>query len=336
MRSGALNCPATGPVTTRVESLYDCLIIGGGPAGLSAAVYMGRFLRRTLIVDAGDGRSSFAQVNDNYLGFPSGIPVRELRRLGREQAERFGVEIRSGEITRIERDGDIFVAHNHGSVFRARTVILCTGVEDIWPDIPNVESFVGKTLFWCIACDGFRTSGKRIVVLGAGDEAATDACQFKLYTDEITLLAAPNRLDCSEPRIKALEENGIEIVEGQIKRVQGLADRLECLELDDGRQIPCDLIFSLYGYRPRVELARSLGAELTSKGFVRVDEDGYTTVPGLFCAGDVSGLHTHQVCSAVHEGAEAAQTANYYLYSAYQKYEFHTPEQDVKPHLELR
>jgi thioredoxin reductase (NADPH) len=153
------------------------------------------------------------------------------------------------------------------------------------------------------------------------DEAATEACQFQLYTDQVTFLAPAGQMDCSEPRVQALEEHGIQILEGDVESVLGRPDRLDALRLKDGREIPCDLMFSLYGCRPNVKLALDVGADLTSKGYVRIDNDGYTTVPGLFCAGDVGGIHTHQVASAVHEGAEAAQTANYYLYAGYQKYE---------------
>jgi thioredoxin reductase (NADPH) len=194
-------------------------------------------------------------------------------------------------------------------------------VTDIWPQIPDVHHYVGKTLFWCIACDGFRTAGKRIVTFGMNDDAATEACQFQLYTDQIKFIAPAGQMDCSEPRVQALEEHGIEIMEGEIDKVEGRPERLDGLVMKDGRRIPCDLMFSLYGNRPNVKLALDVGAGLTSKGYVRIDHDGYTTVPGLFCAGDVSGIHTHQVASAVHEGAEAAQTANYYLYAGYQKYD---------------
>jgi thioredoxin reductase (NADPH) len=312
------------------------VIVGAGPAGLSAAVYMGRFLRRTLVIDDGEGRSTFSQINDNYLGFPSGIAVRELRRLGREQAQRFGVEIRSSQVTRIEREGSVFIVYCKGTAFRARTVILCTGVDDNWPDIPDVEQYVGKTLFWCITCDGFRTANKSVVLFGHDDDAATTACQFKLYTDDIVFLTRPGKLDCSEPRVQSMEKHGIAMIEGEVKSVEGQPDRIEQVVLKDGRRLPCDLMFSLLGCRPNVELARDVGADLTSKGYVRIDDEGYTTVPGFFCAGDVSGIHTHQVCSAVHEGAEAAQTANYYLYSAYQRKEFGTAEEQVTPRLELR
>src|SRR5690348_8967120 len=141
--------------------MYDCLVIGGGPAGLSAAVYMGRFLRRTLVLDAGEGRSSFEQVNENYLGFPDGVKVRELRALGQKQAERFGVEFVDCRVERLTRidDGRHFRAHSTAGAFDGRTVILCTGVCDIWPDLPNVLDYVGRNLFWCITCDGFRANG---------------------------------------------------------------------------------------------------------------------------------------------------------------------------------
>jgi thioredoxin reductase (NADPH) len=313
-----------------VEELYDCAIIGGGPAGLSAAVYMGRFLRKTVVIDDAQGRSTYAQVNDNYLGFPDGLPIKQLRALGEQQAAKFGVEFFRSCVRHLKREGENFVAECGERSIRAKTVILCTGVRDIWPDIPDVERYVGRSLFWCIVCDGFRTAGKRIVLLGRDDDAAVTATQFLAYTEKITFVAPPGELDCSEAKLKALEEHGIDLLEGAPDHLEGAPDHVRALVLRDGRRLECDLIFSLFGSDPDVGLATEVGAELTSKGYVRIDIDGYTTVPGFFCAGDVSGIHTQQVASAVHEGAEAAMTANYYLYANYQRLEYGTPEEHVR------
>jgi thioredoxin reductase (NADPH) len=303
------------------EAFYDCIIVGGGPAGLSAAVYMGRFLRKTLVLDAGEGRSSFEQVNDNYLGFPNGVKVKELRELGRQQAQRFGVEFEDCQVDRLEchENGRHFRAFTDGGEYAGRTVILCTGVCDIWPDLPDVLEYVGKTLFWCITCDGFRTFDKAIVCFGRDDEAATTALQFLTYTKRITFVTAPGKLDCSNEKIQDLEEHGIEMMEGEPERVSGTPDRMEAVVLKDGRRLPCDVMFSLLGCRPNNKLAQDVGVKCSPGGYVIVDEEGYTNVPGFFCAGDLSKMHTHQVVSAAHEGAEAAQTANYYLYADYQK-----------------
>src|SRR6188508_1779275 len=150
---------------------WDCIIVGAGPAGLSAAVYMGRFRRRTLVLDSGDGRWSYGQVNENYLGFPRGVSARRLHALGRAQAERFGVVIRDAAVTAVAPRGAGYHVRYHGGQAEARTLIWAAGVRDLWPSFPGVRRLVGKHLFWCIVCDGWRTLGKRVVVLGNTDKA---------------------------------------------------------------------------------------------------------------------------------------------------------------------
>jgi thioredoxin reductase (NADPH) len=301
------------------QGTYDCVVIGGGPAGLSAAIYMGRFLRRVIVIDEGQGRSSYSQVNENYLGFPDGIPIRDLQDLGRKQAERFGAEFLSTRVDKLRRNGPDFVVTTPQSEIQSRTVILATGVTDIWPSVPNVEEYVGKSLFWCITCDGFRTIDKRVVLFGYDDDAATTACQFQLFTKQITFIAEPGDMKCCEEKLCAMRDHHIEILEASPEAIEGTPDKISAVRLKDGRRIEADVMFSLLGSTPNNQLARHVGAKLSFKGFVEVDEEGYTSVPGLFCAGDVSGMHTHQVACAVCEGAEAAQTANYYLYDRYQR-----------------
>ena len=178
---------------------------------------------------------------------------------------------------------------------------------------------MGKTLFWCITCDGFRTIDKNLVLFGRDDDAATSALQFQMYTRRITFVSCPGTLDCSKEKIQAMEATGIQMIEGLPSRVEGTPEKISAVCLEDGRRFPADLMFSLLGVRVRNRLALDVGAECDREGYVRVDEEGYTSVPGLFAAGDLSRMHTHQVVAAAHEGAEAAQTANYYLYAKYQK-----------------
>src|SRR5215212_6740110 len=121
------------------DGIFDAVIVGGGPAGLSAAVYLGRFLRTTLVLDAGDGRSSLPQRNENYLGFPRGVTARRLRTLGRQQAERFGARFVEGSVSTVEREGPLFCFRGDCGEWRGRAVILATGVTDIWPSLPNVS-----------------------------------------------------------------------------------------------------------------------------------------------------------------------------------------------------
>jgi thioredoxin reductase (NADPH) len=304
---------------------YDALILGGGPAGLSAAVYLGRFTRSVLVLDAGAGRSSFSQVNENYLGFPDGVTTRELRELGRRQAERFGVEFKEARVERVERVANPpdarFRAVTTEGEFEGRTLLFATGVTDVWPEVPGVRDWVGRGVYWCITCDGHRTRDRRIVCVGNTDEAATTTLQFLLFTRDVALVADPDKARFSDARRAALAAQGVPLHLSRPERLETdpAGDALAAVCLEDGTRLPCDLVFSLLGVRPNTQLAREMGLALDGEGYVEIDEEGYTSVPGVFAAGDLTRMYTQQVASAVHAGAEAAQTMNYYLYADFQK-----------------
>ena len=292
--------------------------MGAGPAGLSAAVYMGRFRRSTLVLDAGDGRWSYGQVNDNYLGFPRGVRARRLHALGRVQAERFGVEFKSACVTRIAARRSGYALRYDGGQVEARTVIWATGVHDNWPDFPGVRRLVGHHLFWCIVCDGWRTRDRSVLVLGSRQRAVSTALQFLTYTRTLTFLADPSsRLSARCHR--KLGEGGIAFRKGRIRRVEVSESGIERVLLDDGSALRADYIFSLYGSEPRTELLRALPGVLAPTGHVRTDEKNRTVLPTLFAAGDVTDKHSHQVVAAVHEGAAAAMAANHVLYPPLQR-----------------
>ena len=301
--------------------MYDALIIGGGPAGLSAAVYLGRFTRSVLVVDAGAGRSSFAQVNDNYLGFPNGVTTRELRELGRAQAERFGVTFKEGSVERIETTDMGFRLHTTEGDYEGKALLFATGVTDIWPRFPDVENWVGKQVFWCITCDGYRTQGKTVVCFGNSDDAAVTVLQMRLFTENLTLVADPEFARFCDDTLTDLALHRIPVLYARPSSLEldDTAERITAACLDDGTRLPCDMIFSLLGVRPNTALAREMGVALDSEGYIRNDEEGYVSMPGVFAAGDLTRMYTQQVASAVHAGAEAAQTMNYYLYANYQK-----------------
>jgi thioredoxin reductase (NADPH) len=306
-----------------MSTIYDALILGGGPAGLSAAIYLGRFTRRVLVLDAGQGRSSFAQINENYLGFPDGVTTRELRELGRRQAERFGAEFKECRVERIERrdDGTSFRVVTTEGDYEGRTVLFATGVTDIWPDVPFIHDWIGKQVFWCITCDGHRSVDKTLVCVGNNDEAATTTLQLLLYTDRITLIADPEKARFSDEKRRDLDAHGVRVVYDRLDRF-ALADdgeRITGVCLQSGEFVPGELIFSLLGVRPNTGLAREMGVALDEQGYVVMDEEGYTSIPGVFAAGDLTRMYTQQVASAVHAGAEAAQTMNYYLYPRFQR-----------------
>ena len=302
--------------------MYDALILGGGPAGLSAAIYLGRFTRRVLVLDMGQGRSSFSQCNENYLGFPDGVTTRELRDLGRRQAERFGAQFKQCRVERVERrDDGGFRAITTDGDFEGKTLLFATGVTDVWPDVPGILDWIGRQVFWCITCDGHRAIDKKVVCIGNCDEAATTTLQFLLFTRDLTLIADPEKERCSSVKEGDLAAQGVAVHHTRPDRMELTpeGDAIAALCLSDGTRLECDLVFSLLGVRPNTQLARELGVALDADGYIEIDEEGYTNIPGVFAAGDLTRMYTQQVASAVHAGAEAAQTMNYYLYAPFQK-----------------
>lgn len=297
---------------------YDVIVIGAGPAGLSAAIYAARANRSVLIIDRGEGRSTSYEVNENYLGFPRGIAARELRRRGMAQARRFGAECAEGTVSSIKRERDRFAVRCGRRLFRAEAVILATGVVDEFPRIPDAERYVGASLFWCIVCDGWKARGKRVVVVGNNDEAATTALQFLNYTDRVALVTNQPRCAISDRKLRAMERAGIDVQRSVIAAAGGRGRRLRWLETEDGARIRLDLLFSMQGSRPVSDLAASLRLK-RKDGYVVVDKEQRTSMRGVYAAGDVTKQHAHQVVTAAHEGATAGQAANYDLYRPAQR-----------------
>jgi len=298
---------------------WECVIVGAGPAGLSAAVYMGRFRRRTLVLDEGDGRWSYGQRNDNYLGFPNGVSALRLHALGVKQAQRFGITLSAATVRSVREVRDGWrLGTTEGSV-RCRTLIWATGVTDRWPDFPRARRLIGRQLFWCIVCDGWRTRDRPVVILGNDDGCARTTLQFLTYTEDVTLVADPAKGRLSAAARRKLADAGIPFVTGRISRCHLKDDKLASVELEDGTCLEAELLFSLLGSTPRTELLRGVDVALAHNGHVRIDDKNRSSHPRFFAAGDVTDKHSHQVASAVHEGSMAAQAANQVLYPTRQK-----------------
>jgi thioredoxin reductase (NADPH) len=279
---------------------------------------MGRFRRRTLVLDSGDGRWNYGQVNDNYLGFPHGVSARRLHTLGRAQAERFGVTFQDDTVTRVEARDAAYRVHYRGGHADARTLIWAAGVRDLWPDLPGVRRLVGRQLFWCIVCDGWRTLGRAVLLLGDTEKAVGTALQFLTYTRDLTFIAPPGSRFSARCHRK-LEAAGIPVQRGTVRRVVVGEQGIERVVLADRTALRADYIFSLYGSEPRTELLAGLPVARSHTGYVRIDDKNRTNLPTFFAAGDVSDKHGHQVAAAVHEGAAAAMAANHVLYPPLQR-----------------
>lgn len=304
---------------------YDSIIVGGGPAGLSAAIYLARFNRSVLVLDQGfGGRWQSHEVNENYLGFPRGVEARKLRELGRRQARRFGAQFERGKVTEAWHDRDGMHARTAKKEFLGRTLIVATGVRDILPNIADYQDYWGRTMFWCIVCDGYKTRGSRVVVVGRDDEAAITCLQFLNYTKNVSLVTncPPGESEITPGVRKRFEKLKVPLREAHISHLipkKGKKGVLDYVVLDDGRRIRGDFLFSHQGSMPRINLARQLGLKLSRQGFILTDEEQRTNMPFVYAAGDVTRAFAHQIVAAAHEGAAAGTTASYDLYEPEQK-----------------
>jgi thioredoxin reductase (NADPH) len=299
------------------QQLFEALVIGGGPAGLSAALYLARYDRQVALFDAGRGRSTWHQVNQNYLGFPGGVPARELRRLGRQQLAAYQqVTVLEHKVEAMRRYGDMFVAQGQHDEWYGSTVILCTGVIDHYPHFDGWETYVGRSMFWCITCDGYGCKGARVVVVGNTDASAAEALQLQRFTNQVTVLTDSRSCAISPTFQERLARAGIALIHDTIVSAIGKDGQFEALCTRSGQRIELDQLFCQHGATPQTQLAKQLGVQLCDKGYIAANSEQMTSIPGVYAAGDVTRLHSHQVTTAVHEGGQAASAANYFLYPA--------------------
>jgi thioredoxin reductase (NADPH) len=302
---------------------FDCAVLGGGPAGLSAAIYMGRMRRSVIVLDDQEGRSTWHQVNRNYLGFPDGIHATALREVGAMQASNYGVEFLQARATDVQMYGDgrerrFCIATRSGTVL-SRTLIFATGVSDRFPEFEGSVECIGKSMFWCIICDGYEATDKRIVVLGHNDRAACLALELLVFTPHVTLVSWDEPLDLSEQKLRTLREHSIPVHECGCEVYHCARGQISAITLENGTELELDMLFVAQSIEPNTELANKLNITLDENGYIMIDAEQNTNVEGVYAAGDVTKLHNHQVASAVHEGGMAAAAANYYLYEDWQK-----------------
>ena len=274
----------------RDERVYDIGIVGGGPAGLSAAIYLGRYLHSVVLVDSGDPRNWETRGINGFLGNPQIRPA-ELRAAGRVECTKYDVALVDAIVDRVrQRDDENFeIALEDGRRFHSRRFVLAIGLRDIWPDVPGLEHVYGRNAHVCPDCDGYECRGLKTVVIGHGRKAMGLALNLTTWTSEVMLCtngAAPE-LDHPEYREK-LDDNDIPVLTDRIERVTTREDGgIYSLELEGGKCLDADKIFFAIGQFPADDLGAQLGCERDSGGHVIVDDAYHTSVRNCFAAGDI-------------------------------------------------
>ena len=291
-----------------MSEMLDCLVIGGGPAGLTASIYLGRFRRRVTVIDKGWSRAEWITLSHNLPGFPNGIAGPALLEAMRGQARLYGACLRTGVVDALRRTDDgRFTVRVDGLDLSASTVLLATGVIENKPPVPHLADAVKRGLIrTCPICDGYEAIGKRVAVLGIGEHAAAEALFLRTYSNQITLLLPAYGADAlSEETQRSLESAAITITHVTVGAVSLDDDGVVALEVEDGKIHRFDLVYSAFGTTSQSQLADGLQARADPSGRLLVNEHQHTSVDGLYAAGDVvRGLN--QISVANGEAAIAA------------------------------
>lgn len=289
----------------------DCLVIGGGPAGLTAAIYLARFRRDFLVVDEGASRAAWIPLSHNHAGFPKGIRGAKLLKRMRSQATRYGTRIIAGEVRGLVSlpDGS-FSASVGAETIRAKTVLLATGAKDIEPELPNLENAVRRGFIrHCPVCDAYEVIDRTVALIGYGKRCIRESLLLRAYTADLTLLTLGKELDIPPDDEEGLRKAGVRVVDEPVSQVAVERGQILAWRMKSGKVHRFDALYTALGLRMRSELGKELGADYDDDGALIVDKHQRTSVPGLYAAGDVvQGLT--QISVAMGEAAIAATTIN--------------------------
>ncbi|MEH7840144.1 NAD(P)/FAD-dependent oxidoreductase [Rhizobium laguerreae] len=290
------------------EKVYDCVVIGGGPAGLTAAIYLARYHLSVAVFHDNSSRASTIPMSHNHAGFPDGISGTELLARMNAQAQLYGAAIQRRRITTLHKADNLFVAEFESGSIRSRAVLLATGVVNRRPAMPQAthdEAVARGLLRYCPVCDGFEVTDKPIGVLGTGTKGFKEAVFLRSYTKDLTLISPEGKHDLSEIETSSLTHLGIRVEVGPVISTDLDKDMIRVATPTETYSFAS--IYPALGSDIRSHLASRLGARLSDEGCVIVDGHQRTTVPGFYAAGDVvAGLD--QISHAMGQAGVAATT----------------------------
>ena len=288
--------------TDEVE--IDCLVIGGGPAGLTAAIYLARFRRNILLLDNCSSRAALIPNSHNYPGF-AGISGDELLQKLRAQATRYGARLETGTVQDLKPAGETLRARLDGRTIVARKVVLATGIIDAKPDLPSLPEFIYRGgVRFCPICDGFEAMDKRIGVVGPLDKAIKKALFLRTYSRRVTLLPLEREVRLADDDRAALEKAGIPVPTEPLADLDTTATTIKAT-MASGATVEIDVLYPAMGATVRSDLAVRLGANANEAGCLIVDGHMQTSVPNLYAAGDIT-LQLDQIAVATGQAAIAA------------------------------
>jgi thioredoxin reductase (NADPH) len=292
------------------EAILDCLVVGGGPAGLTAAIYLARFHLSVLVIDGGKSRATWIPCTRNVSGFPQGIGGIELLKRMRDQACKYGAKVEPEFVTKLERDTSSgwFKATWGSGCRSARTVLLATGVANRHPPMDEQlhdEALARGLVRYCPICDGYEVTDKKVGVIGSDSHGVAEALFLRSYTADLTLIAPDKALRLRQEDHERLKAAGIECVDGP---AQAAAIPDGCIVVDTAEgHYTFDCIYPALGSDTHVQLAEMVGAKLSAARCIVVDRHMRTSVPGLYAAGDVV-IGLDQISHAMGQGGVAATT----------------------------
>lgn len=296
-----------------VEPEWDVIVVGGGFAGISAAIYLARAMRRVLVIDAEESLARWEPEVQNYFGFPDGISGSELLNRGKKQAERFGAKIIVDEVERAAKEGKRFAVAGRHVEFRADRLLLATGLYHLPPKVKGFDECVGHSMFFCKDCDGFKVRNKPVAVLGRNNDAVEYALGLTLYSPCVVIATNGQKPKWDERHARWIREYELPVWEGRISEFAHQKGMISSIQFEDGKALLTECVFTTRGDIFNSGLAEQLGVNLDDEGQIIVDHQQHTNVEGVYAAGCVTQANCQMIIAAGH-GAAAAQAINRSLF----------------------
>lgn len=300
-------------VTSSDSYTYDVAVIGGGPAGLSAALWLARYLHSVVLVDSGDPRNWETRGINGFLGAHS-IRSPELRKRGRADAEKYGAKLIDDKVETAKKiEADCYrLKLSKGHTIDARRLLLAIGVKDAWPDIPGLADCYGETAHVCPDCDGYETRDENTVVIGSGKKAVGMALALTTWTDKIVICTNGEKAGMDAELLQKLKKLNIPVLEHSVTCIKSKDGEINCIELADGMSLDCERLYFAIGQYPSDDIGKELGCTRDDVGRIVIDERNHTTVKNVFAAGDIAPGPQMAIAAAA-SGAIAALAIHHSL-----------------------